>query len=81
MNWRKLENFKTVTRRGLEYNSIVDLFFKDLQEEGYYELTDKQRKKLYMLSASTKTFSDEQIHNFAKAIISAYKKTKQAKTQ
>lgn len=76
LDWRKLENFKTVTSRGLEYNSIVDLFFKDLQEEGYYELTEEQRKKLYMLSANTKTFSNEQIHNIAKAVISAYKETK-----
>ena len=81
LDWRKLEKFKTVTRRGLEYNSIVDLFFKDLQEEGYYELTDEQRKKLYMLSANTKTFSDEQIHDLAKVVISTYKKTKQAETQ
>lgn len=81
LDWRKLEKFKTVTSRGLKYNSIVDLFFKDLQEEGYYELTDEQRKKLYMLSANTKTFSDEQIHDLAKVVISTYKKTKQAETQ
>lgn len=68
LDWKKLKNFKTIIDRSLKYNSIIDLFFKDLQEEGNYELDNAQRKNLYMLSANTKVFSDEEIHKFAKAI-------------
>lgn len=76
LDWKKLKNFKTIIDRSLKYNSIIDLFFKDLQEEGNYELDNAQRKNLYMLSANTKVFSDEEIHKFAKAICEEVDKIK-----
>lgn len=81
LDWKRLENFKTVIKRGLEYNSIVDLHFKELNDEGYYELNQEQRKKLYMQSANTKVFTDEEIHTFCEALIAEVKNLKTPKTQ
>ncbi len=74
LNWKKLNNFKIAIERAIKYTSMVDYFFQDLNDIGYYKLSPSFKSSIYSISAQMKGPSDADIRRLSEIIVKHFNK-------